>query len=225
VNVSMRCWLRVAAAGLALSSCVLLSDACPADAENLARSAKLTAARSLSAEPYAIAHVVDGKVTANEDIQSCESCWAGDATDLRDDPLDFVVDFGRPRGIDRIVVTTCRLKNQQRLTDFDVYAWAGTDWDGHQPLAVVRRSRELRMECRFEPVETSKVCIRLLDNARPTHNFPHISELEIFAAEGPAGRQLKPGGLPKPLSELSTADELEAEAARLRRLLDAKKSG
>ena len=189
------------------------------DAENLARSAKLTAARSLSAEPYRIANVVDGKVTANEDIQACESCWAGDATNLRDDPLDFVVDLGEPRVIDRIVVTTCRLKNQQRLTDFDVYGWAGTDWDGHEPLAVVRSSRELRMECRFEPVETAKVCLRLLDNVRPTHNFPHISELEIFAAEGPAKRQLEPGGLPRPLSELSTASELETEAAQLRALL------
>ncbi|HUT93808.1 MAG TPA: hypothetical protein VMY37_30375 [Thermoguttaceae bacterium] len=215
-------WLLRAATSLAFSTCVVAASARAAGAENLARSANLTAARSLSAGPYRIANVVDGKLTANEDIQACESCWAGDVTNLRDDPLDFIVDFGGPRVIDRIVVTTCRLKNQPRLTDFDVYGWAGSDWDGHQPLSVVRGSRKLQMECRFQPVETAKVCIRLLDNVRPTHNFPHISELEIFAAEGPAKRRLEPGGMPRPLSELSTASELETEAARLRALLPSK---
>ena len=206
-----------------LASCVLVLSAVShaLSEENLARTSRLLPARSLSGAPYSIANVIDGKVTTNEDIQACESCWAGDAADLRHEPLDFVVDFGGPRVIDRIVVTTCHLKNQQRLTDFDVYGWAETDWDGHQPLAIVRASRELRMECRFEPVATSKICIRLVDNARSQHNFPHISELEIFAAEGPAERKLKPGGLPKPLSELDTASELEAEAARLGALASA----
>ncbi|MFH1922729.1 MAG: hypothetical protein ABIP48_22935, partial [Planctomycetota bacterium] len=205
--------------GFLVCSLVAAVPSWSAGAENLARSARLIPTRSLSAGAYDVANLVDGEATANENIRLCESCWAGDATDLRDEPLDLVVDFGTPRVIDRIVVTTCRLKRQERLTDFDVYGWAGTDWDGHQPLAEVRESRELRMECRFDAVATSKICIRLLDNARTQHNFPHISELEVFAAEGPAKRELKPGGLPKPLSELTSIDELEAEAGRLRELL------
>jgi len=188
--------------------------------ENLARTAKLIPARSLTFPPYSVSNVVDGKITTNKNIRRCESCWAGEATNLQADPLDFVVDFGRPRTIDRIVVTTCRLKGQQRLTAFDVYGWAGTDWDGHDPLVEVRDAKQLRMERRFDAVTTSKVCIRLLDNARPAHNFPHISEIEIYESPGPAKRQLKPGGLPKRLSELNTITELEAEARRLRRRVE-----
>jgi len=204
--------------GLVSCLCVVLAASAAWGEENLARTAKLTAARSLAAAPYRLANVTDGRATANVNPQICESCWAGDATDLRDEPLDFVVDFGAKRVVDRIVVTTCRLKGQQRLTDFDVYGWAETDWDGRQPLAVVRTGSEVRIECRFAPVATSRICIRLLDNARTQHNFPHLSELEIFAAEGPPERELKPGGLPKSLSELKTLDDLEAEATRLRAL-------
>jgi len=202
--------------GLVSCLCVVLAASAAWGEENLARKAKLTPKRSLAAAAYRLSNVTDGQATANADPQSCESCWAGDTTDLRDDPLDFFVDFGRERVIDRIVLTTCRLKGRQRLTDFDIYGWAGTDWDGRQPLAVIRASSEVRLECRFAPVATSKLCIRLLDNARSQHNFPHISELEIYAAEGPPERELKPGGLPKSLSELETLDDLEAEAARLR---------
>jgi len=188
-------------------------------AENLASSAKLIPTRALNVPAYGLTNVIDGKVTENKDIKKCESCWAGDAMDLLDEPLDFIVDLGQPRTIDRVVVTTCRLKRQQRLTAFDVYGWAGTDWDGHEPLAAVRDSKQPRMEFRFPAVTTPKICIRLLDNARPTHNFPHISELEVYAADGPAARQLRPGGLPRPLSALTTVADLEAEAARLRAMM------
>ncbi|MHC4403961.1 MAG: hypothetical protein ACYTG0_30250 [Planctomycetota bacterium] len=195
----------------------LLATPLACGAENLALSARITPSRSLTAEPYSLGHVVDSHVTVNADVERCESCWAGDATDLRDEPLDVIVDFGRSRVVDRIVVTTCRLKRQPRLTDFDVYGWADSDWDGRRPLAEVRDWQTLRMECRFPAVATSRICLRLLGNARPQHNFPHISELEIYAAEGPPQQPLRPGGVPKPLSELDTAEQLEAEAARLGR--------
>ncbi len=183
--------------------------------ENLTTEAIISPARSLDVEPYSAAHLVDGKTTANVDIQTCESCWCGGNVDLQFDPLDVVVDLKTPRMVDRIVVTTCRLKNQQRLTDFDVFGWAETDWDG-RPLARVRDSNELRMEMRFEPVQTSKLCLRLLGNVRPKNNSPHISELEIYECDGPARQTLRPGGLPKSLSEMETIAELEAEATRLR---------
>lgn len=191
----------------------------PVGAQNLALMATLVPSRSLSAPAYSLANATDGVVTENRDIKKCESCWAGDATDLLDEPLDFVVDFGEPKTVDSVVVTTCRLKGQQRLTAFDIYGWAGTDWDGHNPLAAVRGSTELRMACRFEPVTTSKLCIRLLDNTRPTHDFPHITELAVYAAAGQAVRELKPGGLPKPVTALKSIAELHAEAERLRGLM------
>ncbi len=221
---STRYGLVFAIAAGACTFCAIGLAGLALGAENLARSATFCPARSLNAALYQLANLIDGRLTANKDIRRCESCWAGDATSLLGNPLDLVVAFGKPRVIDRIVVTTCRLKNQPRLTDFDVYGWAGTDWDGHKLLAAVRRSRQLRMECRFEPVETSKLCIRLLDNARPTHNFPRISELEIYEAQGPARRRLAPGGLPKPLAELSTLDALQVELARLRKLASSGKA-
>jgi hypothetical protein len=117
-------WGLVCCLGVALAASAALGE------ENLARKSKLTPKRSLTAAPYRLSHVTDGQATGNANPQACESCWAGDNTDLRDDPLDFIVDFGTERVVDRIVLTTCRLKGQQRLTDFDVYGWAGTDWDG-----------------------------------------------------------------------------------------------
>ena len=211
---------------LAVVSCTLLLLMTPSAsaAENLARNAKLVPRRSLNRGPFSLANAVDGKVTASRKAEPCQSCWCGGTGDLRYNPLDFVVDFGKPQIIDRVVVTTCRLKNRQRLTDFDVYGWAGADWDGHRPLAAVRGSKQLRMECRFEAVQTAKICIRLLDNARGSHDFPHISELEVYAADGPAQRQLKAGGFVKPVSELTTIAELEAETARLRTLVKSRKN-
>jgi len=185
--------------------------------ENLAPAAKISPARSLDVAPYRAANLIDGKITENSDIQACESCWCGGNIDLRFDPLDVVVEFRAPCTIDQIVVTTCRLKNQQRLTDFDVFGWAESDWDG-RPLARVRDSNKLRMELQFDPVVTSKLCVRLLGNVRPQSNFPHISELEVYQCDGPARRTLRPGELPKSLSEIETIAELEAEASRLRSL-------
>ena len=188
----------------------------PPKGENVALTAAITPSRQLTAPPYGLARMTDGKVTVNRPIKQCESCWAGDGTDLHTSSLDVIVDFGGPRTIDRVIVTTCRLKNQQRLTDFDVFGWAGTDWDGHEPLARVTGSESLRMDCSFDAVETSKICIRLLGNVRPNHDFPHISELGVYAADGPAKRTLRPGGLPKSLAELRTLADLRAEAGRLR---------
>ncbi len=184
--------------------------------DNLAAKATFHPGRSLDVEPYSVANLSDGEITVNKDPRSCESCWCGGRVDLSYQPLDVVVDLGTPRVIDRIVVTTCRLKNQQRLTDFDVYGWAGSDWDGHSPLAQVRDSTDLRMELRFQAVSVPKICIRLLDNVRPNHDFPHISEVEVYTAAGSAVRKLTPGGLPKPLGELTTLGQLEAEAANLK---------
>ena len=204
----------------ALALVLLPTANCLAE-DNLAGKATFQPQRSLDVEPYAVGNLSDGKVTVNKDIQLCESCWCGGRVDLSYQPLDVVVDFGSPHVIDRVVVTTCRLKNQQRLTDFDVYGWAGSDWDGHCPLARVRDSEDLRMELRFEAVSVAKICIRLLDNVRENHDFPHISEVEVYAAADPAVRELSPGGLPKPLAELTTLGLLEAEAAKLKRQREA----
>lgn len=203
--------------GIALFAGIWSANMQSAGQENVAPAAKISPARSLDVAPYNLANLIDGKITKNAIIQACESCWCGGNVDLRFEPLDVVVDFKAPRIVDRIVVTTCRLKNQQRLTDFDVFGWAESDWDG-RPLASVRASNKLRMELQFAPVATSKLCIRLLGNVRPQSNFPHISELEVYECDGPARRTLRPGGLPKSLSEMETLAELEAEASRLRSL-------
>ena len=189
--------------------------------KNLAAKATFLPQRSLDVKPYNVANLSDGKVTVNKDIKRCESCWCGGNANLANQPLNVVVDFGSPQVIDRVVVTTCRLKKQQRLTDFDVYGWAGSDWDGHRPLAVMRDSKDLRMELRFDAVSVSKICIRLLDNVREKHDFPHISEVEVYVAAGPPVQKLVPGGLPKPLADLTTLGLLEAEAARLKRQREA----
>ena len=208
--------IRSTAAAVAVSKGAPMPEPDPRPkGENLVPSAAIKPSRQLTGAPYSLAHTTDGLATVNRPIRQCESCWAGDGTNLHTAPLDVVVDFGAPQTIDRVIVTTCRLKNQQRLTDFDIFGWAGTDWDGHTLLARVRGSDSLRMDCGFDAVETSKICIRLLDNARPNHDFPHISELEVYAAAGPAKRQLRPGGLPRALSELKTLADLRAEGERL----------
>jgi len=206
--------IAIAMRGVVFLAASFLLNSNGAAGENLAVEARISPARSLDVKPYSTANLTDGKITGNKDIQVCESCWCGGSTDLRYEPLDLVVDFGSARVVDRIVVTTCRLKKQQRLTDFDVFGWAETDWDG-RPLGRIRSSKQLRMELCFEPVATSKLCIRLLGNTRPQHNFPHISELEVYACDGPAQRTLRPGGLPKTISELKTIEELETERSRL----------
>ncbi len=183
---------------------------------NLVLGATVTASRQLEAGSYSLTNLTDGRVTVNQPVTQCESCWAGTGASLRADPLDIVVDFGAPKTIYRVVVTTCRLKRQQRLTSFDVYGWAGTDWDGNRPLARVRNSSSRLMDCTFEAVTTPKLCIRLLDNGRVDHAFPHISELGVYAALGTAKRVLEPGGVFKRLSALVTPAELQAEADRLR---------
>ena len=200
----------------ALPTFIFLTPICTLAEDNLARQATFHPQRSLDVEPYSVANLSDGKVTVNKDIKLCESCWCGGNVDLAYQPLDVVVDFGSPKVIDRVVVTTCRLKNQQRLTDFDIYGWAGSDFDGHRPLAVVRDAKELRIESRFEAVSVSKICIRLFSNVREKHNFPHISEVEVYPAAGPPVQKLTPGGLPKPLAAFTTMAQLEAEAARLK---------
>ncbi len=176
---------------------------------NLAASAQVSATRTIGAEsPFA-----DPTNAIDADP---ETCWAGEGTNLLADPIDFVLDFGEPVAIERVAVTTCRMKNQLRLTAFDLYGWAGTDWDGDHPLAKVRDRDDVRTECRFDPVRTSKLCLRLLDNTRPNHDFPHIAEIEVFGSEREPTQRLVPTGLPRSISQLATLDDLRAEAARLR---------
>ena len=75
---------------------------------NLAAGAQVSATRTIGAEsPFADPrNAIDGDP---------ETCWAGEGTNLLADPIDFVLDFGEPVVIERVVVTTCRMKNQLRL--------------------------------------------------------------------------------------------------------------
>ena len=173
---------------------------------------KLSSTRTIgAASPFAdVANAVDGDLA---------TCWASDNTNMLADPLDFIIEFPEAVTLDGITVTTCRMKNQVRLTAFDVYAWAGSDWD-RTPLAMHRDGTELEAQLRFETVTTERICLRLHDNVRPNHDFGHIAEIGLSTSDAEPVRELKPTGLPPKIAEVTTAEALEQMAEGLRKRPD-----
>lgn len=133
-------------------------------------------------------HVTDGDP---------ETYWHGSDQALTEVPVNLLLFFAEPRTIDRVAITTQVLKNKLRLKDFELYARAGDTWAGASPLVEVSGNTQVRRVCRFEPVVTRGLRLRMLDTWRPDHAYPRVCEVEVGAAEpGSAGRELREAAIP-----------------------------
>ncbi len=133
-------------------------------------------------------HVVDGNP---------DTYWHGSSKALTDFPVNLLLRFPRPATIDRLLITSQVLKNSLRLKSFEIYARAGSAWDGANPLAVVTDNTQEQVDCSFPPVTTDGIRLRIRDTWRPDHAYPRIREVEISRAPAEsAGR--RPQSAPVP---------------------------
>jgi hypothetical protein len=161
---------------------------------NLAAEAKLTA--SHTTEGYDIKHAVDGNPA---------TVWVGKGHPLTWLPTNVIIEFDKPRTVQRMVITSQKLRNLLSFKDFDIYAWAQNTWAGETPLAVVD-TKDLTTVVDFDPVKTKSLRIRIRDTYY-FHSFPRIVEMEIY--------QAGPGAKLKKLKDAPIPDEKKVERKSL----------
>jgi len=165
---------------------------------DLAKEAKLTASHTTAGGDYEIEHAVDGNPA---------TAWVGKGQPLTWQPSNVIVEFAEPKTVQRVVLTSMKLRNLLAMKDLEIYAWAQNTWAGKTPLAVVKGIKELTTVIDFEPVKTKSLRIRIRDT-HYYHSFPRIVEMEIYEA--------LPGAKLKKLKDAPIADETRSE----RHLLD-----
>lgn len=170
--------------------------ACAQQPMDLAKEARVFVSHiSKSGVDSKVAHLTDGRG---------ETYWHGTGQDLRVEPTNILILFRKPETICQVAVTSQVFKNRLRLKDFELYARAGKAWAGADPLAVVKgfRADVKNLEtatatCKFEPVTTDGLRLRIRDTWRPDHAWPRICEIKVWRAAGQAsGRPARTGPVP-----------------------------
>ncbi len=169
---------------------------------DLAQEAKAFATHTAGDEEFWIGHVIDGDPATH---------WVGEGHPLTQHPTSIVIQFSRPTAVARLVLVSEIFRDRLALKDFDVYAWAENDWAGKAPLARVRGTRDMRTVVELQPVTTTRVRIRILDNWREDHTYPRLRDIEVYAP--PAGTKSVE------LADAPIPDEKESERVLLRRAM------
>jgi len=167
---------------------------------DLAKEAKLTASHTTETptKEYDIRNAIDGNPSTT---------WVGKGQPLTWQPTNVIIEFDKPRTVQRLVITSQVLRNLLSMKDFEVYAWAQKTWAGQTPLAVVD-TKDLTTVVDFDPVKTTKLRIRIRDTYY-FHMFPRIVEMEIYEA--------LPGAKLKKLQDAPIPDEKKTERLILAR--------
>ena len=156
---------------------------------DLATEAKLYASHTTDAEndEYRIEHTADGDPGTR---------WIGKGQPLTWQPTNIIIEFSKPRAIQRVVLISQKHRNMLAIKDFEVYAQAQSTWAGKTPLAVIAGTKDVTNVVDFEPVKTKSLRIRIRDSYYD-HCFPRLVEMEVYeAAPGASLQQLEDAPIP-----------------------------
>ena len=156
---------------------ILLTGSSIAQADELTRidlagRVKAFATHTAGADEFHIRHALDGDLATH---------WVGEGHPLTEHRTSIVIEFPEPTTVARLVLVSEIFRDRLAIKDFDVYAWAETTWAGAAPLARVRGTRDERTAVDFQPVTTTRLRIRILDNWREDHTYPRLREIEVYA--------------------------------------------
>jgi hypothetical protein len=150
--------------------------------------AKAFATHTAGADEFWIGYAIDGDL---------ETHWVGEGHPLTEHPTSIVIEFQEPTTVARLVLVSEIFRDRLALKDFDVFAWADTNWAGAQPLARIRGTRDERTVVDFAPVTTTRLRIRILDNWREDHTYPRLREMEVYSPPATTpGRKLTDAPVP-----------------------------
>ena len=137
---------------------------------NLTTEAKLTASHHTT--EWVIGNAIDGDP---------QTQWIGEDQPLDWQPTNIIIDFKKPKNIQRVVLVSAKNRNLLAIKDFEIYAWGKDNWAGHTPLAIIKDTKEEINTVDFNPVKTKSLRIRLRDTYY-WHIFPRLVEIEVYEA-------------------------------------------
>lgn len=158
---------------------------------NLATEARLTASHTTA--EWKIQNAVDGDP---------KTVWIGEDQPLSWQPTNIIIDFKKPKTIQRIVLVSEKHRDMLALKDFEIFAWGEKGWAGATPLAVVKDTKQEVNTVDFNPVKTRSVRIRIRDTYY-SHIFPRLVEIEVYEA--------LPGAKVSKLEDAPIPDEKKSE--------------
>jgi hypothetical protein len=158
---------------------------------DLATEAKLTASHHTT--EWVIGNAVDGDL---------KTLWIGEGHPLTWQPTNIIIEFKKPKIIQRIVLVSAKNRDLLAIKDFEIYAWGKNGWAGQTPLAIIKDTKEEINTVDFAPVRTKSLRIRLRDTYY-FHMFPRLAEVEVYEA--------LPGTKANILQDASIPDEKKSE--------------
>ncbi len=151
---------------------------------DLSKEAKLTASHTTT--EWKIENAIDGDLKTQ---------WIGEGHPLTWQPTNIIIEFNKPKTIERVVLVSTKQRDMLAIKDFEVYAFGKKTWAGASPLAVVRGTQEEVNEVTFEPVTTKSLRIRIRDTYYYS-GFPRLLEIEVYEAPGTKGTKPKDSPIP-----------------------------
>jgi hypothetical protein len=152
---------------------------------NLATEAKLTASHHTT--EWVIGNAIDGDPKTQ---------WVGEGHPLTWQPTNIIIEFKRPKTVQRVVLVSAKNRDLLAIKDFEIYAWGKNSWAGQAPLAIIKDTKEEINTVDFYPVKTKSLRIRLRDTYY-YHIFPRLVEIEVYEAlSGAKGNKLEDAPIP-----------------------------
>ena len=157
---------------------------------NVGRKIDLKTEAKLTASHHTTEWVIENAFDGDFSTQ-----WIGEDQPLSWQPTNIIIEFHKPKTIQRLILFSTKHRDMLALTDFEVFAWGDKTWAGQTPLAVVKTEVETNT-VDFEPVKTKKLRIRIHDTDY-YHIFPRLREIELYeAVAGAKGRKLPDAPIP-----------------------------
>ena len=122
--------------------------------------------------------------------------WIGEDQPLSWQPTNIIIEFNKPKTIQRVVLHSVKHRDMLAIKDFELFAWGKKSWAGTTPLTVVKDTKVEVNTIDFEPITTKSLRIRIKDTYY-FHIFPRLAEIEVYeAVPGTKGKKLKDAPIP-----------------------------
>ena len=152
---------------------------------DLATEAKLTASHHTT--EWVIGNAIDGDPKTQ---------WVGEGHPLTWQPTNIIIEFKKPKTVQRVVLVSAKNRNLLAIKDFEIFAWGKNGWAGQTPLVTIKDTKEEINTVDFDPVKTKSLRIRLRDTYY-YHIFPRLVEIEVYEAlPGAKGNKLADAPIP-----------------------------
>ena len=137
---------------------------------NLSTEAKLTASHHTT--EWVIGNAIDGDPNTQ---------WIGEDQPLSWQPTNIIIEFKKPKTIQRIVLISAKNRDLLAIKDFEIYAWGKNNWAGLTPLAIIKDTKDEVNILDINPLKTKSLRIRIRDTYY-FHIFPRLVEIEVYEA-------------------------------------------